>query len=196
MGVGNITIYAQWDIIDTTPPTLARVNVDANAGVGNALNRYWNVTYSFSGTQSGVAGYYWGTTYPSATNVAYTPYTGSSVTVTWEYPDTGDVHGHWKDTIYFAVKDNKGNITVNTFKGMIISYEDHQTPYGWIDTSEYNYMGALANDFDTYYIVSHGESDLKTYWTFTGNHGIGPVDISNIDQLVIRWSACCSWYYN
>lgn len=197
MGLTNVMIYAQWDIIDTTPPVLARGNVFANTGVGNCINKYWNITYQFSDAESGIAGYYFGTTYPTATNVAYTPYTGSSVTVKWEYPDTGDVTGHWENTLYFAVKDNKGNITIDTFKGLIIAYEDHQTPYGWIDTSQYNYMVAGANDWETYYIVAYDDNgNLKTYWSFVGNSGVGPVDISNIERLVIRWAECCSYYYN
>lgn len=101
MGAGNTTIYAQWQIVDTTAPSLSMTSTIGNLGVLYQGNAYVANTFTFSDSQSGIYGYYWGTTYPTATNVTYTTYSGSSVVLN----NTGG-------TYYFAVKDNVGNISI------------------------------------------------------------------------------------
>lgn len=133
MAASDCVIYAHWELIDNTPPSLSYTS--SVAGAVYQGNGYGSFTYTFSDSESGIYGYYWGTTYPSATNVTYTPYSGTSITLN----NTGG-------TYYFAVKDNKGNISISMSKCQKGSYGVAQTIY----TSGFRLFTASGNNTGGY----------------------------------------------
>ncbi len=126
----NWTCYAHWKQTDYTAPSLSM-----SSSVGGVLyqgSAYGIFTFTFSDTGSGIYGYYWGTTYPTPTNVTYTPYSGSSISLM----NSGG-------TYYFAIKDNCGNISVLTAKCQKGSYGSSNTV---IYTSGFKYFMATGNN--------------------------------------------------
>ena len=137
MAASDCVIYAHWELIDNTPPSLSYTS--SVAGVVYQGNGYGSFTYTFSDSESGIYGYYWGTTYPSATNVTYTPYSGTSITLN----NTGG-------TYYFAVKDNNGNINIAVSKCKKGSFGSSTTR---ITTAGYRLFTSSANNWGWYGIT-------------------------------------------
>ena len=132
MGASNLDLYAHWTQTDYSGPTLSVSS--SVAGVLYQGSAYGVFNYTFADSGSGIYGYYWGTTYPTATNVSYTKYSGSSLSLT----NAGG-------TYYFAVMDNCGNISISTSKCQKGAYGGSggsQTIY----TSGYRYFTASGNN--------------------------------------------------